>query len=268
MMLRAARLVALATMASVSAVADTAYLEPSAYSPTEGQTVTVEASFNDYCCVPKYPVRSDNYAVIGSDGTSVAPDRLETFATKTILEHRILQSGTTRFTTGERLGRKGEYVLLDGQYRLVNSDDAEPINVPDGTPVLTSQTATLSDTYVTSGDPTWGSLRVPIGRLTMLLEQHPSDLHQGDHLDLVLAFDGEPLVHQSLVVTRSGQRDRPGDHGSAYTSDDKGRVSVPLTDAGTHLLMTRLQAPAPENAETDIRSYTTALTVDVKSVSQ
>ncbi|MEM9055615.1 MAG: hypothetical protein AAGB16_09845, partial [Pseudomonadota bacterium] len=50
-----------------AAVADTAYIEPSTYSPKLDQTITVEASFNDDCCVPKYPVRSDSYAIILPD---------------------------------------------------------------------------------------------------------------------------------------------------------------------------------------------------------
>lgn len=243
-----------------AAAADTAYLEPSTYLPGQGQTMTVEAAFNDDCCVPKYPVRSDAYAVIQPDGTAVSPDRVESFATSTVLEHTVTGPGTTGFTTGERLGRMGEYVQLDGQYHLVNSDDAEPMEIPPGTPILTSQTATVSSTYVTVGEPTWESVRIAVGRLAITPQQHPSALYDGDVFDLTVTFDGAPLFNQTVVLTRSGQKERPGDLGEQYTTDENGRVSVVLENTGTYLLMTRIQAPAPKSAETDIRSYTTSLT--------
>ena len=63
-----------------AAAADTAYIEPSTFSPSIDQTITIETSFNDYCCVPKYPVRSDAFAIIQPDGQSLAPDRIEHFA--------------------------------------------------------------------------------------------------------------------------------------------------------------------------------------------
>ncbi|MEL6666498.1 MAG: DUF4198 domain-containing protein [Pseudomonadota bacterium] len=178
-----------------AAIADTAYIEPSTFSPRIDQTITVETSFNDYCCVPKYPVRSDNFAVIDPDGQSVEPDRVELFANSTIIEHKITKHGTTRLTTGERLGRKGgEYVLIDGRYLLINSEDADPIEVPEDTPILSSQTATVSDTYVTIGEPSWESVRQPIGRLQILPQQHPSSLETGDTFDIIITFDGTPLA--------------------------------------------------------------------------
>jgi hypothetical protein len=248
-----------------AAAADTAYIEPSTFSPSLDQTITIETSFNDYCCVPKYPVQSDAFAIIQPDGESVAPDRIERFANATILEQKITDPGTTRITTGERLGRKGgEYVLLGGRYFLVNSDDAEPIHVPAGTPVLTSQTATVSDAYVTIGAPTWESVQRPIGRLVIAPTQHPSTLRQGGTFSVSLLFDGAPLAGQTLVLTRSGQKDRPGDEGVSYRSDSEGQVEIPLENLGTHLLMTRMQAPSPAGAETDIRSYTTSLTFTVE----
>ena len=245
--------------------ADTAYIEPSTFTPDLNQIITIETAFNDACCVPKYPVRSDSFAIVTPDGAQKAPDRIERFANSTVLEQSITQQGTTRITTGERLGRKGgEYVLLDGQYFMVNSEDADPVEVPEGTPTLTSQTATVSDTYVTVGTPTWPSVRTEIGRLQITPIQHPSRLVQGDTFSVVLRFDGVALERQDLVLTRSGQKDRPGDEGRLFTSDAKGEVSLPLHQPGTHLIMTRMQAAAPEGAETDIRSYTTSLTFDVK----
>ena len=264
-MFKPTRIAFVALASAGAAAADTAYIEPSTFSPSIDQTITIETSFNDYCCVPKYPVRSDAFAIIQPDGQSLAPDRIEHFANASILEQKITAPGTTRITTGERLGRKGgEYVLLNGRYFLVNSDDAEPIHVPDGTPVLTSQTATVSDTYVTIGSPTWESVHHPIGRLAIVPTQHPSTLRQGSTFSVSLLFDGTPLPGQTLVLTRSGQKDRPEDEGITYRSDPEGQVDIPLESLGTHLVMIRMQAPSPAGAETDIRSYTSSLTFTVE----
>lgn len=247
-----------------AAAADTAYLEPSTFSPRLDQTITIETSFNDYCCVPKYAVRSQAFAVISPDGESRVPDRIELFSNSSIIEQKISESGTTRVTTGERLGRKGgEYVLVDGQYHMVNSEDAEPFDIPEGAPILSSQTATVSDTYVTVGEATWSSVHVPVGRLAMVPVQHPSGLATGDMFELIVTFDGAPLVGQALVLTRSGQKERAGDEGLEVRTDETGRIALELIHPGTHLIMTRMQALAPAGAETDIRSYTTSLTFTV-----
>lgn len=247
-----------------AAAADTAYIEPSTFSPKLDQTITVETSFNDYCCIPKYAVRSQAFAVISPQGVSRVPDRIELFSNSSVIEQKISEPGTTRITTGERLGRKGgQYVLIDDQYHMVNSEDAEPFDIPEGIPILSSQTATVSDTYVTVGEATWDSVRVPVGRLAMAPVQHPSTLNIGDMFELAVTFDGVPLAGQTMVLARSGQKERVGDEGLEVTTDETGRIALELTHPGTHLLMTRMQAPAPAGSETDIRSYTTSLTFTV-----
>lgn len=153
-------------------------------------------------------------------------------------------------------------MLLGGVYHIINSDDAKPIDIPEWTEVLTSQTATVSDTYVTIGDPTWTSAGHPIGRLRSKPITHPSTLSSGQRLELLVLFEGEPMRHLAVLLTREGQRTR-GDEGLEFVTDRRGHVSIPLNHIGTHLLMTRMQAPAPEGASTDIRSYTTSLTFNV-----
>lgn len=261
-MLRAtSTLVTLALMIG-SAVADTAYVKPSTFSPEAEQTITVEVAFNDYCCEPRYAVRTDTFAIIAPDGTVAAPDRIETFSNVTVLEHKLAGAGTTRITTGERLGRKGEYVVLEGEYHLVNSPDASLTKVPDGTPILSSQTATVTDAYVTVGAQDWGAVRTRVGRLAIEPALHPSSVAVGTPFIGRITLDGTPVADQAVLLTNEAQRLH--DKGGVQTrTDAEGIFEITFTDPGTHLIMTRLQAPAPDGAETDIRSYTTALTLDV-----
>jgi len=245
-----------------AAAADTAYVKPSTFSPRSGQMITVEVAFNDYCCEPRYAVRTDTFAVIGPDGIAAPPDRVEAFSNTTILEHTIDALGTSRITTGERLGRKGEYVLIDGTYHLVNSPDAEPIIIPDGTPILSSQTATVTDAYLTVGAQDWGAIRAKVGRLAIEPALHPNTARVGAPFIGRVTLDGAPVAGEEILLTNEVQR-LHGQGGEVTQTDADGIFAVTFADPGTHLIMVRLQAPAPAGAETDIRSYTTALTLNV-----
>ena len=244
------------------AIADTAYVKPSSFAPTINKTITVEVSFSDYCCEPRYAVRTDTFRIIRPDGTEARPDRQETFATTTMLEQKIIDQGTTRITTGERLGRKGEYVMLEGTYHLINSPDAVPLDIPEGTPILTSQTATVTDAYVTVGRRTWTATKTPVGRLQIEPGLHPNALTEDLTFVGKVTFDGVPQDGVTVVLTNEGERLR-GAGGRTFTTDEKGRFKIDFEEAGIHVVMVRMQAPAPAGADTDIRSYTTALTLDV-----
>ncbi len=259
------RLITLSIAASAfagAAVADTAYVKPSDFGPQLDQKITVEVSFSDFCCEPRYAVRTDTYQVIGPDGGSANPDRVETLATTTVLEQTISTTGTTRISTGERLGRKGEYVLLDGTYYLVNSRDAELTEIPPGTPLLTSQTATVSDAYVTVGAQDWAAIRSKIGRLALMPAIHPNLADVGSPFVARITFDGAPLAGHDVVLTSEMQRLYQRGETRAQTDSD-GLVTLTFEHPGTHVIMVRHRAPAPTGAQTDIRSYTTALTLSV-----
>lgn len=257
----------LATSISLSVLAggagaDTAYVKPSSFAPELNQTITIEVGFNDYCCEPRYPVLSNSFAVIDSSQAFSQPDRIESFITFTVLEHKIAREGTTRITTGERLGRLGEYVLLDGTYHMVNSQDANALNIPDGTPILTSQTATVTDAYVSVGTPDWHAIRAQVGRLRIEPAVHPNLITVGLPVVARVTFDQEPVADQRIIVTTEAQRLR-GEKGFESKTDANGIFNVTIDDPGAAIIMTRLQAPSPDGAKTDIRSYTTALTLDV-----
>ncbi len=261
-MTRLAFCLATAAFLAGLAAADTAYVKPSTFTPALDQTITVEVAFNDYCCEPRYAVRTDTYQLIGPDGDRTPPDRVGHFATTTVLEHTLAKTGTTRITTGERLGRKGEYIELEGEYYLVNSPDAHPIEIPDGTPILSSQTATVSDAYVTVGVQDWGAIRTQVGRLAIEPALHPSTARTGTPFIGRVLMDGAPVAGETLIVTNEAQR-LQGEGGVSVTTDDDGIFTVTFEQLGVHLIMVRLQASAPDGAETDIRSYTTALTLFV-----
>lgn len=103
------RLITLSVAASAfagAAVADTAYVKPSDFTPQLDQTITVEVSFSDYCCEPRYAVRTETYKVIGPNGVSSRPDRIETLATATMLEQTINTNGRRESALANGLAAK------------------------------------------------------------------------------------------------------------------------------------------------------------------
>ena len=144
----------------------------------------------------------------------------------------------------------------------MNSDDAAPIDIPEGTPILTSQTATVSDAYVTAGLPDWGAIRTRVGRLAMEPALHPNAVSVGVPFIGRVSFDGQPVSGGSVILTSEARRlHREG--GIVVPIDGSGVFTVNWDHPGVHVLMVRLQAPAPDGAGTDIRSYTTSLTLNV-----
>jgi hypothetical protein len=131
------------------------------------------------------------------------------------------------------------------------------------TEVITSQTETVADVYVTKGAPTWDAVETSIGRLAFGLEAHPNEIYLDEGLAFTVRFDGAPLAGQTVHVYRQGgDYEEPKFH-PEVTTDAEGHVSLSFDAPGIYLIMTRHAADAPEGADTDERSYTTSLTFEV-----
>ena len=96
---------ALAWAAFATASAHTPYLSPSNFAPQAGETLALDASFAETFFVPEAAFDNSRFAITGPDGASVAPDRVQVFKTRAVVEHRMPQGkGSYRFSTGPRLG--------------------------------------------------------------------------------------------------------------------------------------------------------------------
>jgi len=253
-------LAAAAALGAHSALAHTSYLLPSAFSTAEADVVTIQASFGEKLFFrPEVAVTSETFHLYRPDGRRDQFDRIETFRQLTILESDLTEPGTYRFTTGERLGRIGVQVKTGDQWRPLEPGKSPPA----GAETRKSQTATVADVYVTKGAPTRAVLDVPVGRLALKTETHPSAIYMDDGLVVTVTFDGAPLAGQALELDREGGGyEEPRFH-QALRTDAQGRVKLTFDRPGAYLLMTRHQAAAPAGAETAVRSYTTSLTFEV-----
>ncbi|WP_084396632.1 DUF4198 domain-containing protein [Henriciella aquimarina] len=244
-----------------SASAHTSYLLPNVFITSEGEYVTLEASFTEDPFVPEIAVRSDDYHVVLPDGTRDDFEAVTPFRQVVILEDSLEAEGTYRFTTGVRLGRTSKKALVDGEWEAVFGPDAE---VPENaTEVITSQTETVADVYVTKGASTWESVNKPLGRLVFKPITHPSEIYLGDGFEFQVLFDGEPLAGQSIEVKRAGGAYESPKYERHVETGADGKLALSFDAPGKYLIMTRHAADAPEGADTDERSYTTSLTFEV-----
>jgi plastocyanin len=226
--------------------------------------ITLESSFTEDFSNPEVVVTSQDWRFYFPDGSQGAYDNVVGLKQLTVLEQALSAEGTYRFSTGERLGRKGRmYQMPDGELKSVFNEKREELPKPEGATVVTTQTATVADVYDTKGAPTATVLDTRIGRLRIEPVTHPNEIYLDEGFSFRLTFDGEALSGHEMTLYRDG---------GAYASDKGKRdiktgeddvTTITFDKPGMYLLMTRFRASAPDGAETDIRSYTTSLTFEV-----
>lgn len=228
---------------------------------TSGEIILM-ATFSDSFPVEAIGLKSDHWTIVSPDGTRQDYDRIAETDTRSLLQATLTRDGTYRFSTGERLGRKGEAARVDGKLVRLGRDGMAKESLPEGTEILTAQTATVSDLYVAKGDP-GAPPEVSIGRLEIRPATNPAGVLAGETMVATILFDGAPLAGVPVTyMTPTNSGEEGADDETLMTGPD-GRVALSLESAGPHLLMIRHLADAPDGAETDVRSYTTVLTVVV-----
>lgn len=250
-----------AALAIPAASAHTSYLLPTTFTTAKGNFVTLQASFTEDFATPEIAVDSDDYHVVLPDGSRSDFQSVTPFRQVVILESPLADEGTYRFTSGVRLGRSSKVALVDGEWKPLFEPDAK---VPENaTEVITSQTETVADVYVTKGAPTRASVDKPIGRLVIQPETHPNEIYLDEGFAFDVSFDGAPLAEQAVTLYRDGGDYEDPKYHKELTTDTEGHIDLSFDKPGIYLLMTRHRADAPAGADTDQRSYTTSLTFEV-----
>ena len=261
--MKASRLaVALLVLFVTSASAHTPYLLPSSFAPQAGDTIALDASFSETFFVPEAAFDGSTFEVIGPDGTSVAPDKVQTFKVRTVAEHTLPKTpGTYRFSTGPRGGAR----FLTWELNDKRESSREPnASVPAGATVVSDfQSLTRAETYVTIGEPTRGAL-APSGKgLEFVPVNHPDDLFVGEHFRFLVQYDGKPLANQPVEITEGVWTSDRKPQVIAVNTDAKGQASVELKQAGTWLALSRHRTKAPAGSKAAEISNSTTLTFRV-----
>jgi hypothetical protein len=246
--------------ASSSAVADTSYLRPNLFTTANADLVTVQSSFTEDFSNPAVAVKSDAWTVVGPDGATSTFSAKQEFTQVTILEAATPNAGTYRLSTGERLGRVGPQVLVDGVWQPF----APGREIPAGAQTRQSQTATVADVYVTRGAPTRAPVDARIGALELKPVTHPNDVYLDSGFTFTVLLNGKPVANQQVEVWREGGAYEEPVWRKQVTSAADGSVALSFDKPGVYLIWTRLSADAPAGAATPVRSYTTSLTLEVQ----
>lgn len=223
--------------------------------------VILEASFSDTFPEMDIALRSDDWTIITPSGQYEAFDRTASTTKRTVLRAYLDAGGTYRLSSGERLGRTGEVALVDGEFARLGGDGAAKDQLPSDAQVLTSQTATVADIYLTRGAPSQAVLSSRIGQLAIIPLSNPTVFSPGGTFTAQVQFDEAVLAGARVTYFVPGGSREEGVTGTTLNADENGEVVVTCETAGAHLLMIRHLAYAPEGAETDVRSHTTTLTL-------
>lgn len=245
---------------SAPALAHVSYLLPSSFHLEDDGEITVQAGFSETFSRPEVALRSNAFAIITPSGTTKVFDDIETIGKLTVLGAMLEEQGTYRLTSGERIGRKGVQVKIGEDW--VPLEPGSP--VAEGAETRESQTATVTDVYVTRGEPSDGVLQTTIGRLAVRPVTHPNKIKVDTGFRLRVLFDGEPVANQQIQIQREGGQYESPAYSALVTSDADGYATFAMERSGAYLMMTRMSADAPAGSETRIRSYTTSLVIEVR----
>ncbi|MEO1042919.1 MAG: DUF4198 domain-containing protein [Pseudomonadota bacterium] len=246
------------------ASADVGFLLPNAFKIDEGTTVTTIASFSDRFPSIEHPLRSKDFHILTVDGEKRAFDDIQSHDQVTLLTATLGKPGVYRLSSGNRLGRKGKASIVDGSYVRLGRDGLDPSELPAGSPILTSQTATISEVYIRHGEVELPTTLSTSGRLSLMLTaQDALGFTTDADLELSVLFDGKPLSDAKATLVASFDSYTDHGEGLTYTLTDKGQVTLSADRPGPHVIFVRHMAKAPAGAETDIRSYTTALVFEL-----
>ena len=244
--------------------AHTSYLKPNVFSTSRGKMVTLESAFTEDFSNPEVSITSQDWHFYFPDSSQGQYDHIVKFKQLTVLEQELSQTGTYRFSTGERLGRKGKmYQMPDGQLKSVFNEKREELPKPAGAKIVTTQTATVADVYVTKGAPTQPVLSTKIGRLRIEPVTHPNEVYLEEGFSFKLTFDDKSLAQQEMTLYRDGGAYADDKGKRHFKTSDNGTTTLNFTKPGIYLLMTRHRATPPKGVEMDMRSYTTSLTFEV-----
>ena len=269
-MLRVMGKLALAGLCAFGAIqqpasADVGFLFPSSFRVEEGRPLTAIASFSDRFPSVEHPLRSQDFHILDAQGERLAFDDIALHDQLTVLTAKLKAPGVYRLSSGQRLGRKGEASLVEGEFVRLGRDGIDPSTLPEGAARLTLQTETVSEVFVASGDAALPLTLTTSGRLSLRVEaESPDGFRLGSDISVTAVFDDKPLPKTSIMLVSAFDAYTDRGEGLLMMSDSLGKTTLTPDRPGPHVVFIRHMAEAPADAETDIRSYTTAVVFEVR----
>jgi uncharacterized GH25 family protein len=245
---------------STACFGHTPYLKPLSFEPSRGGIVTLDASFAEKFFVPEVAFANSIYLVTQPDGKTITPDFMSQLKTRVVVEHKLEEDGTYRFSTGKRLGRVFKTYELDGK-RHSMEDPAE--SIPKGAKLLSFfQSLTLAETYATKGAPNDAVFSAYNTGLEFVAVTHPNDLFVNESFKFTSLFDGKPIDGLKVQVFLAKDQFTDEKPTLELMSNAKGGLSFTPKEAGTYLLLARHRSDAPTGSIAPQISNTYSLVIE------
>lgn len=245
---------------STACLGHTPYLKPLSFEPSREGVMTLDASFSEKFFVPEVAFSNSIYLVSQPDGKTTTPDFMSQLKTRVVIEHKLEEDGTYRFSTGKRLGRVFKTYELDGK-RHSMENPAE--SIPKGAKLLSFfQSLTIAETYASKGAPNDVAFSAYNTGLEFVPVTHPNDLFVHEPFEFTSLFDGKPI--DGLKVEVFLAKDQLTNEKPTFDlmSNAKGGLSFTPTEAGTYLLLARHRSDAPATSIAPQISNTYTLVIE------
>ncbi|WP_084324409.1 DUF4198 domain-containing protein [Hyphomonas polymorpha] len=251
---------AAALAAALPASAHVGFVLPDSFAYKSCSGFGAIATFSDYFPSPEI-VLSAEFRLVGPQGQAIPLDEVTADHAMTRLEASLDMPGTYRITSDERLGRKGKVALVEGRYERLGGEDMGLARLPAGAQILTSQTATVSEAYLNCGGANTAADTSPAGQLAVTPGQDADSI--GQSRTFRVTFGGAPLAAREAFLIPAYAFLAGAHDGAPLIVSPGGEIRLEDLAPGVYALLVRHIAPAPEGAETDVRSYSTAVTFAV-----
>lgn len=247
-------------MAASSAEAHTGFIVPDRFHYPSCGPIGAIASFSDRFPAPEVALQSDNFAIVTSDGERLEFDSTQPDHALTRLIARLDTPGTYRLTSGVRLGRTSQIALTDrGFLRLDTGEDSVDPSLADAE-VLTSRTVTVSEVSLSCAKLQEQPQRATDGRLSI---RPLSDHIDGTRQAFEILFDNAVVPIDEIRLVSAYQLESDN---LAAKLDAQGTLNLGQIAPGAYTLLVRLIAHAPPDSDTDLHSFSTALTFEIRTV--
>lgn len=233
-----------------SAEAHSPFLLPNSFDVDKRDHVTVLGSFTEEFFAPDVAMKSDDYHVVGPDGTrrAVTPVYTRDMA---VVEAETKEQGTYRVSTGRRTGRTAKAAWVEGDWTFLAPSEAAPA----GSRVYDVTSITTAETYITRGKPSQPALAPRNSGLEFKAITHPNAVFADSNATFEVLFDGKPLVNHTVSVYAGGGCYSDQKAPLEVTTDAAGQFSFKPDRAGVFVAMTRFRPAPPANGKEGV-SYT------------
>lgn len=242
-------LAAIAAIAAPAAVAHRMWLLPSSTTVSGTDNwITVDAAVsNDLFFFDHQPLRVVP-TVTQPDGTAGAVENHAVGKFRATFDVHLTQQGTYKIAVVNE-GVMGRYTL-NGETKMLPRGTTPATlasAIPAGaTDVVTSESLTRNEIFVTQGEPTSTVFKTTGKGLELVPVTHPNDLVAGEAATFQFLLDGKPAAGMFVTAIPGGNRYRDSLGQMDLKTDAQGKVSIQWPTPGMYWLNVTPNAPREE----------------------